>query len=74
VGWVMSIWTTRANETVRIGDLVALSVLRHADAVGRIVAEADRGRIQCELVRGGNHARGKLVHVEPDQLLVKVYR
>lgn len=66
-------WTTRANEPVGIGDLVALSVLKHADAVGRIVAEVDNGHIQCVLIRGGNAIPGMFVRVEPDQLLVKVY-
>lgn len=67
-------WTTRANEVVGIGDLVALSVLRHSDAVGRIVAQADSGHIQCILIRGGNCQPGHVVHVEEDQLLVRVYR
>ena len=65
-------WTTRANEKVGVGDMVALSVLRYADAVGRIVAEADHGHIQCVLVRG--HGKpGTFLRVEEDQLLVKVY-
>ena len=66
-------WATRANETVQVGDLVALSVLKHADAVGRIVAEADDDKVECELVRGGNHASGTFITVERDQLLVKVH-
>lgn len=70
----MSVWTTRANELVGIGDMVALSVLAHSDAVGRIVAEADRGLIQCVLIRGGNCEPGAFVRVEEDQLLVRVYR
>ena len=70
----MSIWTTRANETVRHGDLVALSVLKHADAVGRIVAATDLGLIQCELVRGGSVYPGAYIEVEESQLLVRVYR
>lgn len=69
----MSVWTTRANELVSFGDLVALSVLAHADAVGRIVAEADEGKIQCVLVRGGNATPGSFVTVEEDQLLVRVF-
>lgn len=67
-------WTTRANEIVGIGDLVALSVLKYSDAVGRIVTEADDDRIQCVLVRGGNCQPGFFVTVEEDQLLVRVYR
>ncbi len=47
----MSIWTTRADEPVGCGDLVARSVLKHADAVGRIVARTDVGLIQCTMVR-----------------------
>jgi len=70
----MSLWKTRANELVSIGDLVALSVLAHADAVGRIVAETESHKIQCILVRGGNCEPGSLVQVEEDQLLVRVYR
>lgn len=67
-------WTTRANEVVGIGDLVALSVLKHSDAVGRIVAEADDGRIQCVLIRGGNCQPGFFVTVDEDQFLIRVYR
>ncbi|WP_203914408.1 hypothetical protein [Rhizocola hellebori] len=69
----MSVWTTRADEPVGPGDLVALSVLAHSDAVGRIVAGADDGTIQCLLVRGGNAKAGTFVHVEADQLLVRVF-
>ena len=69
----MTVWTTRAHETVGIGDLVALSVLAHADAVGRIIAEADHGQIHCVLVRG-NGKPGTHLHIDPDQLLVKVYQ
>lgn len=70
----MSTWTTRAKEPVRCGDLVALSVLRHADAVGRIVAEADDGQIKCLLVRGSHTEPGEFVTVDEDQLLVRVFR
>jgi hypothetical protein len=66
-------WTTRAHELVGPGDLVALSVLMHADAVGRIVAQHDSGLIQCVLVRGGNVKPGEFIDVEEDQLLVRVY-
>ncbi|GIH07110.1 hypothetical protein Rhe02_51770 [Rhizocola hellebori] len=69
----MSIWTTRANEPVGFGDLVAISVLKHADAVGRIVARRDSGRIQCVLVRGSSVKPGEFVEVEEDQLLVRVF-
>lgn len=69
----MSVWTTRANELVSFGDLVALSVLRHADAVGRIVAEADSGLIKCVMVRGSSVKPGDFIEVEEDQLLVRVY-
>lgn len=68
----MSIWTTRANEMVSLGDLVALSVLDHADAVGRIVAQRDSGLIQCVLVRGSSVKPGEFVEVEEDQLLIRV--
>lgn len=70
----MSIWITRANELVGHGDLVALSVLKHADAVGRIVAQRDSGLIQCVLVRGNRVKPGEFVEVGEDQLLVRVYR
>ncbi|WP_020519396.1 hypothetical protein [Catelliglobosispora koreensis] len=69
----MSTWTTRADEQVSFGDLVALSVLAHSDAVGRIVAEGDNGKIQCVLVRGGTTKAGDFVTVEEEQLLVRVY-
>lgn len=68
------IWRTTFGDEVTSGDLVALSVLKHSDAVGRIVAETDNGHVQCALIRGGNRAAGVFVAVEPDQLLVKVYR
>lgn len=69
----MTVWTTRADEQVGLGDLVALSVLRYSDAVGRIVAEADEGKIRCVLVRGSNCRAGDMVTVEADQLLVRVF-
>lgn len=69
----MSTWITWAKEAVQVGDLVALSVLKHSDAVGRIVGETDHGRIQCVLIRGGNGKPGDTIIVEPGQLLVKVY-
>jgi len=70
----MSIWTTRAKELVGVGDLVAVSLLAHADAVGRIVAETGEGQVQCLLVRGGSAGPGAFVTVEEDQLLVRVFR
>ena len=70
----MSIWTTRAKELVSCGDLVAISILAHADAVGRIVAETDGGQIQCLLVRGSHTKPGEFVTVDEDQLLVRVFR
>lgn len=42
----MSIWTTRAQQLVGIGDMVALGVVEHSDAVGRITAETEDGLIQ----------------------------
>lgn len=69
----MSIWTTRADELVSFGDLVALGVLAHANAVGRIVAETQNGKIKCVLVRGGSADPGTFLTVEEDQLLVRVY-
>lgn len=70
----VSIWETRAQELVGIGDMVALSVLAHSDAVGRIVAEAADKKIQCVLVRGSNCKPGDFVTVDAEQLLVRVYR
>ncbi len=70
----MSVWTTRADELVGFGDLVALGVLRHADAVGRIVAETDRGLIQCLILRGNHLTPGEFIEVEEDQLLIRVFR
>lgn len=69
----MSVWTTRADEPVGPGDLVALSVLSHADAVGRIVASTDLDLIRCVLVRGGHAKPGAVIEVEEEQLLVRVY-
>jgi len=66
-------WTTRSHEHVDTGDLVALSLLRYSDAVGRIVGEAGDGRVQCVLIRSSSGRSGDRVTVEPDQLLVKVY-
>lgn len=69
----MSTWTTRADEQVGIGDLVALSLLAHSDAVGHIVAEADEGRVRCVLVRGSKVKPGTVITVEEEQLLVHVH-
>jgi hypothetical protein len=69
----MSVWTARANEPVGPGDLVALSVLAHADAVGRIVSAGGLNLIQCVVVRGGSAKPGSVIEVEEDQLLVRVY-
>lgn len=66
-------WITRGKERVGIGDLVALSMLKHSDAVGRILGPVGEGLVLCELIRGGNKAAGKTVVVEPDQLLVRVW-
>jgi hypothetical protein len=67
----MSLWTTRSAELVGIGDTVALSMLGHADAIGRIVAKTEDDLIQCLLVchscRGG-----AFVNVEEDQLLLRI--
>ncbi len=70
----MSMWTTRADETVGFGDLVALSVLNHGDAVGRIVARTQEGLVQCLIVRGNGARPGTFIDVDEDQLLVRVYR
>jgi len=67
----MSLWTTRSAELVGIGDTVALSVLGHADAIGRIVAKTDDNRIQCLLVCHTNRP-GTFITVDEDQLLLRV--
>jgi hypothetical protein len=67
----MSIWTTRSRELVGIGDTVALSVLWHADAVGRIVAKLDDGNIQCLLVCP-TCLPNTFVAVTEDQLLLRL--
>lgn len=67
----MSLWTTRSEELVGVGDTVALSVLGHADAIGRIVAETADGRIQCQLVCHTCRP-GTFVKVDEDQLLLRV--
>ena len=69
----MSIWTTQFDELVGIGDDVALSLLEHSDAVGRIVAKAEDGQIQCLLVQCHSCPPGRMVTVSEDQLLVRVY-
>lgn len=66
-------WMTRANEPVGPGDLVALSILSHMDAVGRIVAPGSDGAIQCVMVRGSKVRPGEVVSVEADQLLIRVW-
>ena len=69
----VSVWTCRSDELVGIGDTVALSVLEHSDAIGRIVAQTEDDQIQCLLV--GCHAScqpGGFVTVGEDQLLLRV--
>jgi len=67
----MSLWTTRSAELVGIGDTVALSVLGHADAIGRIVARTDDDLIQCLLVCHSTEPSAFVV-VEEDQLLLRI--
>lgn len=69
----MSVWTCRSDELVGIGDTVALSLLNHSDAIGRIVAQTDDDRIKCLLA--GCHpscSPGDFVTVDEDQLLLRV--
>jgi hypothetical protein len=68
----MNVWTTRADELVGIGDMVALGLLEHSDAVGRIVTETDDGQIRCMLVRCNSCEPGSLVTVDEEQLLLRV--
>ena len=67
------IWRTGANEEAGPGDLVALSLVYHADAVGRIIGRAGDDLVECELIRGRRVTVGKKVQVAADQLLVRVY-
>ena len=67
----MSLWTTRSEELVGIGDTVALSVLGHADAVGRIVAKTAEDQIRCLLVCH-TYRPNTIVNVDEDQLLLRV--
>ncbi|HEX6684548.1 MAG TPA: hypothetical protein VF062_17220 [Candidatus Limnocylindrales bacterium] len=67
----MSVWTTRSAELVGIGDTVALSLLGHADAIGRIVARTDDDQIQCLLVCHSCKP-DSFVTVEEDQLLLRI--
>jgi len=70
----LSVWTCRSDELVGIGDTVALSLLAHSDAIGRIVAQTDDGQIQCLLVGcHGSCCPGGFVTVEEDQLLLRLY-
>ncbi len=68
----MSTWVTRSAELVGVGDMVALSVLGHADAVGRIVGEAEDGQVRCALTCHGCMP-GQVV-VGEDQLLLRMAR
>jgi len=67
------IWRIRANEEVGPGDLVALSLAYHADAVGRIIGRAGDDLVECELIRGRRVTVGRRVEVAADQLLVRVH-
>jgi hypothetical protein len=67
---VKSVWTTASGETVTVGDQVALRLLEHPDAIGRIMAETPDGRIECVLVQCGSCPAGGRVSVEEDQLLL----
>jgi hypothetical protein len=67
----MSIWTTRSRELVGIGDTVALSVLGHADAIGRIVAKTDDDQIQCLLVCHACSSKS-FIAVDEGQLLLRL--
>ena len=67
----MSVWTTRSDELVGIGDTVALSVLGHADAIGRIVAKTADDKIQCLLVCHTGRPN-TIINVYEDQLLLRV--
>jgi hypothetical protein len=68
------IWRTQQGEIVTYGDAVALGIVEHADAVGRIVAQAADGRIQCILVHCNGCQPGVLVTVTEEQLLVRMSR
>jgi hypothetical protein len=67
----LNLWTTRSAELVGVGDTVALSVLEHADAIGRIIARTGGGRIRCLLVCHSCRP-GKFVIVDEDQLLLRL--
>jgi len=63
-------WTAVSGEIVTVGDQVALRLLEHPDAIGRIMAETPEGRIECVLVHCGSCQAGGRVTVEEDQLLL----
>lgn len=70
----MMIWRTQQDEIVTYGDTVALGVVEHADAVGRIVAQTPDGRIRCILVHCNGCQPGALVTVREEQLLARMDR
>jgi hypothetical protein len=67
-------WTTRSGEIVRCGDLVALSLLEHPDAIGQVQGEAGDGQVSCMLVHCKSCRPGRLVAVQEDQLLLLMRR
>ncbi len=68
----MSAWVTRCGDRVGVGDTVALSVLTHADAIGRIVGAGEGGQVRCALVCHG--CMPCQVAVDEDQLLLRMAR
>lgn len=68
----MAMIMTQAGEQVGWGDLVALDVLLHPDAIGCIVGGDESGDIQCVLVRCGHCKPGRVVTVAKDQILLRV--
>ncbi len=69
----MSLWTTRSDELVGIGDMVALFISQETETVGRITAETGDGQVQCLVVRGSNNLAGNFINVDADQLLLRVW-
>lgn len=66
-------WQTHYGETVTIGDLVALCGLSNRDAKGRIIAAADKGRVECVL-GDDPHAKSPRLTVDAENLLALLVR
>lgn len=65
-------WTASSGEDVFIGDHVALA--RHPDAVGRIVSADDEDPDAVQVQLTGGHEAGRVVSVQPGDILLRLRR